>query len=186
MKKKLFAVAMVLICLSVVAGGTLAYFTDDAIARNVITTSGVDIELVEKHIDESGVEVDFPEDGIMGSMPGISVSKIVSVKNVGADAWIRVLVEKKITAADGSALSADVVTFDVDESKWELRDGYYYYLLPVGTDASTEVLFDEVVFAASMGNEYQGCKTEIIVSAQAVQVANNGATVQEAAGWPET
>ena len=61
MKKRLFAVAMVLICLSVAATGTLAYFTHDDTARNVITSGFVEIELVEKHIDDSGAEVDFPK-----------------------------------------------------------------------------------------------------------------------------
>ena len=186
MKKRLFAVAMVLICLSVAATGTLAYFTHDDTARNVITSGFVEIELVEKHMDDSGAEVDFPE-RITGVMPGMSVSKIVSVKNIGAEAWVRVLVEKKITAADGSELSADVVTFDVDETKWLFADGYYYYLTPVAPEASTDVLFDEVHFdGPTMGNAYQGCQVEIIVSAQAVQVANNGTTVQEAAGWSES
>lgn len=186
MKKRLFAVAMVIICLSVAAAGSLAYFVDDATARNVITSGFVEIELVEKHIDESGAEVDFPE-RITGIMPGTSASKIVSVKNTGAEAWIRVQVEKKITAADGRELSADVISFAVDENKWQLKDGYYYYLVPVATEASTEILFDEVHFdGPTMGNEYQGCEAEIIVAAQAVQVANNGATVLEAAGWPES
>jgi len=36
-----------------------------------------------------------------------------------------------------------------------------------------------------MDNLYQGCKAEIDVFAQAVQVANNGASALEAAGWPE-
>ena len=54
-------------------------------------------------------------------------------------------------------------------------------------EASTDVLFDEVHFdGPTMGNAYQGCEVNIIVSAQAVQVANNGATVQEAAGWSES
>ena len=83
--------------------------------------------------------------------------------------------------ADGT----DVVTFTVDETKWLLKDGYYYHLMPVATESSTEILFDEVYFAPTMGNEYQNCKTEIIVYAQAVQTANNGTTVEEAAGWPE-
>jgi len=35
-----------------------------------------------------------------------------------------------------------------------------------------------------MGNEYQNCTVSVDVSAQAVQVANNGADVLEAKGWP--
>ena len=109
----------------------------------------------------------------------------MSVKNTGADAWIRIKVETKVIGADGKELPADVVSFTVDETKWLLKDGYYYYKEPVATEASTEILFDEVYFDLAMGNEYQGCTTEIIVSAQAVQAANNGTTVEEAAGWPE-
>jgi len=184
MKKKILTIALIVICLAVVAGGTLAAFTAEGIARNVITTGKVGVELVEKHIDASGAKVDFPKDGVTGVMPGTSVSKIVSVKNTGAEAWIRVAVEKKVTAADGSALKSDVVSFKVDDTKWQLKDGYYYYLEPVATGESTDILFDEVDFAASMGNEYQGCKVEIIVAAQAVQTANNGTTIEEVTGWP--
>ena len=185
MKKKVLVLAVIVMCLAVLASGTLAYFVAEGTARNVITTGGVGIELVEKYVDASGAKVDFPKEGITGVMPGTSVSKIVSVKNTEAEAWIRVAVEKKITGADGKELSADVVTFVVDETKWQLKDGYYYYLKPVAEGASTDILFDEVMFAGSMGNEYQGCKAEILVSAQAVQTANNGTSVLEAAGWPK-
>lgn len=184
MKKKILLAAIVVICLSVVATGTLAYFTAEGTARNVITSGFVDIELIEKHIGEDGTEVDFPGE-ITGVMPGCSVSKIVSVKNTGAESWIRVSVEKVVTAPDGSALPGDLITFQVDESKWLLKDGFYYYRLPVAPGESTDILFDEVHFDGAMGNEYQGCKTEILVYAQAVQTANNGATVEEALGWPE-
>lgn len=185
MKKKISLIAVLAICLSLIATGTLAYFTTDAIARNVITTGHVDIELIEKHIDESGEVVDFPKDGISGVLPGTAVSKIVSVKNTGAESWIRVKVEKLANAADGSELPADLITFQVDETKWLEKDGYYYYLTPVATDESTDILFDEVFFDSKIGNDFMNGKMEIVVSAQAVQTANNGTTVTEAAGWPE-
>ena len=185
MKKKILLVAILVICLSVVATGTLAYFTAEGTARNVITTGGVGIELIDKHVGDDGVEVDFPAEGIPGVMPGCSVSKIVAVTNNQAEAWIRVGVEKVVTAADGSALPTDLITFEVDATKWLEKDGYYYYRTPVATGESTDLLFDEVFFDGAMGNEYQGCKVEIIVGAQAVQTANNGTTVEEAAGWPE-
>ena len=37
-----------------------------------------------------------------------------------------------------------------------------------------------------MGNEYQNSVANIVIDAQAVQVANNGADVMEAKGWPES
>ena len=47
MKKKIFAVMMVLICLAIAATGTLAYFTSEETAHNIITTGAVDIDLEE-------------------------------------------------------------------------------------------------------------------------------------------
>lgn len=63
--------------------GTLAYFTSENTAHNVITSGGVNIEVVEKTQGKDGVLVDFPKEGVRGVMPGSDVSKIVSVKNTG-------------------------------------------------------------------------------------------------------
>ena len=184
MKKKILIVSLVVIVVAILATTSLAYFTDGVAVHNIITTNHVDVELVEKHLTPEGDLVDFPEEGIEGVMPGDVVSKIVSVKNEGAEAWIRIGVELKVEDSQGKELSIEPVTFDVDETKWTYKDGYYYYLKPVATGASTDVLFDEVNFAALMGNEYQSGRVELNVFAQGVQTANNGATVLEAAGWP--
>lgn len=197
MKKRIFALAVVMVCIAIVSVGTLAYYTAEDTAHNVITTGSIDIELVEKTIDESGATVDFPEEGIHNVVPGTSVSKIVTVTNTGAGtAWIRVKVEASIVSAEGEEMpltitdaegrELPVMTYIVEEeSGWFLgEDGYYYYEKPVAAGAATAVLFDEVSFAPEMGNEYQGCTANLIVSAEAVQVANNGKTVDEAAGWP--
>ena len=133
---------------------------------------------------EDGTVVDFP-DKITGVMPGSSVSKIVSVTNTGAKSWIRLAVELKVTAKDGTELPTDVISYTVDETKWLVKDGVYYYRQPVETGAPTDILFDQVNFSTAMGNEYQNCEVNLIVTAQAVQFANNGTTVEEAAGWPE-
>lgn len=191
MKKKILLVTTMVICLAIAATGTLAYFTAEDTAHNVITSGGVNIELVEQTKDEDGTLVDFPEEGIKGVMPGSDVSKIVSVKNDGeSEAWIRVGMEAKLTAADGSPLPLDieevgpVMDFTMGGS-WHMDfDGYIYYAKPVAPGESTEILFDTIHFAPEMGNEYQNCTANIVISAQAVQTANNGDTVMEAAGWP--
>ena len=48
MKKRIFLYAIVGICLSVAISGTLAYFTDEEVAHNIITSGGVNIEVIEK------------------------------------------------------------------------------------------------------------------------------------------
>jgi len=184
MKQKSAVLALIAIMFAILASGTYAYFTTEDTARNVITSGYVDIELVEKHENEDGTVVDFP-DKITGVMPGSSVSKIVSVTNTGAKSWIRLAVELKVTAKDGTELPTDVISYTVDETKWLVKDGVYYYRQPVETGAPTDILFDQVNFSTAMGNEYQNCEVNLIVTAQAVQFANNGTTVEEAAGWPE-
>ena len=126
-------------------------------------------------------------------MPGSDVSKIVSVKNTGeSEAWIRVRVEADVKGIDGADLplsiegTGPVLTYAVG-SCWILgEDGYYYYTVPVAPGQFTEILFDTVTFAFEIGNEYQGCTANIIIAAQAVQASNNGETVMDAKGWPES
>ena len=74
---------------------TLAFFTAEDTAHNVITSGGVDIDLLEWADEEKTVP--FPQEGAAGVTPGSEVTKIVEVKNTGAsDAYIRVKVEKEI------------------------------------------------------------------------------------------
>ncbi len=192
MKRKIALISVIILCLAIVGSGTIAYFTAEDYAHNVITTNGIDIHIVEKTKGENGALVDFPKEGIHGGMPGTEVSKIVSVMNDGGDsAWIRVRVTHKVTGNDGSELpttlndGTPVMSYTVDSAKWMEKDGWYYYRLPVDADASTSTLFEEVHFAEWMGNEYQSSTMNLIVYAQAVQTDNNGSTVMDAKGWPE-
>ena len=54
MKKKLFAIIALLVILTGVVAGTVAYFTGSATAHNVITSGHIDIDLVETMLDEKG------------------------------------------------------------------------------------------------------------------------------------
>ncbi len=192
MKRKIALIGVIVLCLAIMGSGTIAYFTAEDDAHNVITTNGIGIHIVEKTKGEDGVLVDFPEEGIHGGLPGTTVSKIVSVMNDGeATAWIRVRVTQEVTGEDGRELpitlkdGTPVMTYTVDSSKWMEKDGWYYYRLPVDAGASTDTLFEEVQFAPFMGNEYQASTMNQNVYAQAVQTDNNGNTVMDAQGWPE-
>ena len=46
MKKKLLLLAAVIACIAIAVTGTLAYFSADDTAHNVITTGGVNIKVV--------------------------------------------------------------------------------------------------------------------------------------------
>ena len=76
MKKKLAAAAAMVLCLSLLAYGTIAYFTAEDTAVNVITAGNIKIQLQETMIPEDGGEpVAFH--GPLESLPGRELSKIV-------------------------------------------------------------------------------------------------------------
>ena len=47
MKRKLLILSVLVICIATLAAGTLAYFTSEGTAHNVITTGGVEIAVQE-------------------------------------------------------------------------------------------------------------------------------------------
>ena len=105
-KKRIVSLAVILLCLSIMGTGTLAYFTDSTTAHNVITTGNIDIALQETQLQD-GKEVAYNQE-VFGVMPGTDVSKIVRVSNEGNnDAWGRVAVDKQITLANGKVSAED-------------------------------------------------------------------------------
>jgi len=184
MKKKLCVIALLVICLAIAAYGTTAFFTREEIVHNVITTGNVDIELQEWADTGSGL---VPFEDVDGVLPGTEVSKIVQVKNTGDQAaWIRVHVDKSIHLADGVQGEVDLslLSFDLNTENWAEVDGYYYYTAILRPDQTTPPLFTHVTFSEAMDNLYQNSTAAIEVTAQATQVANNGASPLTAAGWP--
>ena len=203
MKKKLLAIAVLVICLSIISAGTWAVFTAEGRATNVITTGSVEIVVHETTTDANGEPMDWPDGGISGVMPGSSVDKNVVINNTGTgDAWVRVWVNVgisepgdpisnptiknlplTITKDDGSVV--DVVSYDVESGWTQGEDGYWYYNSAVDAGGATTEFIKKVSFAKEMGNEYQSCVVRIDIFAEAVQVANNGTSAMTAKGWPE-
>ena len=190
MKKRIFAVAVVLISLSVLAATTIAYFTDSDITRNVITSGGIDIQIIEQQLVD-GKLVEYPNEPIPVT-PASTVSKIVSVQNTDEPAWIRAIYTVTVYDAEEKAMLipaeelSKVIGIAPNTAAWTQKDGWWYHNTAVATEEMTEPLFEEVVFSGPhMDNKYQNCTVVIDVTAQAVQTANNGTSVLEALGWSE-
>jgi len=189
MKKKLLSLSIVLFCLAILSGNTLAYFTAEETARNVIVSGSVRIALVEQQLVGDRLE-DYPSEPIK-VMPGRSVSKIVSVKGLNQDAWVRIRLAVTVFDAEGQLMNVpadelqQLVQLGCDTENWTHQDGWWYCNTSVQSGTSTAPLFDKVTFSTDMDNRYQKCRIHIDVTAQAVQKANNGASALEAAGWPE-
>lgn len=184
-KRKVGLVAAALLLVSMLSFGTLAYFTDAEAATNVMTAGNVEIVLLDQ-TDVNGTLADFNETfdgGKTGVMPGDVVSKVVTVENVGTQpAWVRVKVDQAIVPA---TLTMDGITLDFNYTNWtSMTDGYFYYNSALAAAATTEPLFTGVSYSSALGNDYMNAVVTIYVSAEAVQVANNGSSFDTATGWP--
>ena len=199
MKRKIAALAVIVIALSLAAYGTVAYFTATGTAHNVLTMGNIGIKLNDKtKVVENGetklVEFTTEYPNGMPVMPATEASKIVSVENTGsAPAWVRVKIEKTVEPADAAVTGLDTkyVGLNYDPENWvDGGNGFWYYKKPLMPGEVTHDLFDTVTFSKDMGNDYMNCRFNIIVSAQAVQSDNNGIAdgqdVRNVAGWPES
>lgn len=194
MKRKVAILSVVIIALSLIAYGTVAYFSTTGTAHNVMTMGNVRIDLADKTI-VGEAEKDFNEiyPNGMPVMPSTEASKLVYVTNTGNNpCYVRVRVYKEVIPADeGSQLDTGYIGIDFDTDHWvDGQDGYWYYKTALASGFQTEKLFSTVTFDRAMGNDYMNCTFNIIVSAQAVQSSNNafdseaGASVLDVVGWP--
>jgi len=184
MKKKIALVVVIISLIAMGISGTMAYFTADSTATNVITAGNIDIDLIEMEKTDEGLKPFEDKDGVM---PGDVISKIVTVKNISDnEAYIRIQLQKTITLAGNADGNVDLslIRCDINTTDWTEKDGYYYYNKPLAAGEETAPLFTNVELSASMGNMYQNCEARIDVKAGAVQVKNNGTSVLEATGWP--
>lgn len=182
MKRKILILSVLAICIATFAAGTIAFFTAEGKAHNVITTGGVEIAVQEWADDEKTK----PFENLSGVMPNTTVTKIAEIKNTGAsDAWVRVKVEKNIKLQGEGTPDTGLVELTLNTTDWTERDGYYYSAKALKPGEVTAPIFTAVTFGTAMGNEYQNATATVDVFAQAVQTANNGATVLDAQGWPK-
>jgi len=192
MKRKILVAALVLLFAFSAVCGTMAYFTTQGTATNVITSGSIAAEIRE-YADR---EMTKPFENLTGVMPGAEAIKVVTVENTGAnEAWVRLSVTKDYELAEERAAvrGADAIArqeiktlvhLDINSEYWTEQDGWYYYSEPLQPGETSQPLFTSITLDEALGNVWQGATFIIQVDMQAVQVANNGATALEAAGWP--
>ena len=186
MKKKIFSLAMVICCLSLIVGSTVAYVRTKTVATGAITTGKIDITLNEK---EMPVGLNSAQDGTdyaalhLGTVvPGDKLDWNITVTNEkdSATAFIRV---KYIDEVANTENPRDVLKI-TENDFWTYKDGWYYYNEPVKGGETTEQLFEALEIELDLDNSVRGSDGTIMVYAQAVQYANNGESALEAQGWP--
>ena len=175
----LLAVAMV--------GGTSAYFATSERTHNIITTSGVGIELIED-TEEIGVDGrPIPFINIEDAMPGDRISKIPKIKNIDeTDVYVRMKVMASVELETGESykLSPDAFNLDLGRS-WSPRGGYYIYARTLHPGETTQALFTTVTIPKKLEDKYQNAKYSLTLQGEAVQAKNNNSNPLDAEGWPE-
>ena len=180
MKLMILVICCMIAVFAIIGGSAIAYFTVEQTARNVITAGNVDLVIHE--ITSDGT--DFPKEG-MQIMPGDTVSKIVTVENIGGHPiYLRVKLTKSV---DDKNLPADkCLILDINDNEWTYKEGYYYYNTPLNGGETTAALFTRVYFhGENINNDYLGASFTVAIDAYGVQSENNGDTVWDAYGWPE-
>lgn len=180
-------VLLILLVLSAVSSA-LTFRTRTGQVTNRITYGDVELTLIENTL-ENGVEIPFTQNTPV-KVSGGEYSRIVRVKNTGEHP-IYVRVALRLTAVDGNGqettLPADFYSYDINNSDWTESDGWYYYNQAALTEnEETNTLMTKIMFDHTKLNDVAGYELTLHIQAEAVQSENNGDTVWQAVGWPDS
>lgn len=183
MKKRMLAIAALIVLLVATVGATLAFTTQTKQADNIMTFGNVkmDVHMIDgDDADVAGEEFEAT---------GAPITRKVTFENTGStEMYVRARPVVTITRADGSTTTADTntVTYMMNTTNWSEKDGWYYYESAVGVDESTTTLMEGLQFQGDyMDAAGPGGQFDFTVEAQAVQVAHNDDSAMDAKGWPE-
>ena len=176
-RRKLFAVAVAAVIVAVLSQGTLAFISTVNTATNVITSGNVRFSIHQL--------TDTPCTVVI---PGDRVTEAVCVQSDCTHPfYLRMRPQYRVNS---ETLAADgCFKLNVDETVWQYRDGWYYYVSPVQAGGITPYLFTCVeIVGERVDNRYIGKTLTVTMEAQAVQSENNPLTdgaVWTAQGWPQ-
>ena len=197
MKKRLTLMCTAIALVAVlIVGGALAMFTDTETATNVVTIGNLDITLDETSYDEDGI----PGDRTSGEhkyeiMPGCNFVKDPQIHNVGDNpAWVRANIAVTCNNKDLEKSMQDYIASKMESStQWKLVNGKYVatsILIPgesIGVfELSLNDIFNKNIseFSKYTQNDLSKANFDIVVTAEAIQADNNGATY-DLVDWSE-
>ena len=191
-RKMLMSIASVLVLVALIAGATMAWFTDSETVAATFTAGTVDVGITDPtdidivnpgDIINFGAEEDAGYNYVRGQG---SYDRELQITYEGSKAaYVRVLVD----AAWAEDLSSENLSLEgVEGSPWvlqdEMVDGKYVFLLDGILNGSGEdfgdydlaevqnVPFIVTIDGAGTGNDYQGVALDMEFEVQAVQAAN--------------
>lgn len=165
MNKKRLAVAGLSVGLVAVAGigATLAYFTDQDVATNVVEMGHVDIELEEPVFGRTHVN-----NTITNVLPNQNIKKdpTITVGEGSEDCYLRVQITTSGLTPEQEQQILETANLASD---WQVgTDGYLYFQSKAEANDVVPV-FDTITIPATWGNEVADLKFEINILAEAIQ-----------------
>lgn len=198
-KKKLTVMVTSLALVGLIGvGASLAYFTDQDSATNIITMGHVDIDLTEPNYPggTTGGEIENvkPGDQITKD-PTITVQQGSENSYVRAKITVEGLDEEHANLLLAKNENGSYMYLDINTNDWlESTDGYFYYVGDAGNGKdgvlkagqSVELFTTVTIPGLGWGNEMADKSFSILVSAEAIQAANfEPSTNNGVYGWFE-
>lgn len=183
--------------------GAYAYKSNELKITSTITTGDVDIAIQENQISEDGETLEpFENNQII--VPGDTISKIVTVKNLANPCYLRM----KVVYAQDASEDATVKTAPISEEKqtgewigndgldgiylngisadWvNGSDGYFYYTKDIQIGESIQ-FFESVSFPKEWTERSSEQTCQLDVTAEAVQAANFQPDFMKEQPWGDT
>ena len=163
MKKKPIIAAIAVLAIVLIAGSSIAYFNSQDTADNVFTVGDVKIQLTEDkwkpdedHLIQDGTSYDKnPVVTNIGKNPAfirihVKISDYEGMKAVLYDADPSTIFTGSGSGYDSTKWKADAANPKVSGS--EATYTYYYYK-PLAVEASTEALFEKVIYPDSLNQD---------------------------------
>ena len=181
----IFMIALV----AIFSAQTFAYFTDSSATQsNQIITGSIDVSFIE--VSEDG-NFSWSADPVQIMPASVYTYGGVGVENNGTiPVYIRIKVEKTIIQSEheispGWEHLIDCNFMTNEDNNWVYHEGYYYYKFALASEEQTTSLFEKVLFAPEMGNEFKNSSIQFKLICQSVQANGNSPDPTTAWGWPE-
>ena len=183
------SIIFIFVLITIFAGQTFAYFKDSQVSdTNKIISGSIDVSLIEVSNDGNYY---WSAEPVKVMPAGVYNYGGFGVQNNGTiPVYIRIKVEKSIIQSEHE-ISSDwehliSCNFAIGgESSWVYHEGYYYYKFALVSGEQTSSLFDKVLFAPEMGNEFKNSSIQFKLICQSVQAGGNSPDPLTAWGWPE-
>lgn len=176
------SIAIALMSMTVI-GGSIAFFRAETQADNRMTSTNLDVTLMEGETDGGIKKLNSDSVTLDNVAPGASIDRELYVKNVKeSPSYVRVTLTKYWEDAKGEKmpdLKSDQILINLpDQENWIVvndkndENVYMYYRLPLESGEQTSAFMDKIQIGengSSLNNKYTNLNAQVDVEVDAIQ-----------------